>query len=469
VTFAWSTEEAANADEASDLVAVFANRASFDAVRVAWVVAAAIALPTDDVHAAVAAAGFDSIDIEGGFRELQSWPVVQHGSDGWRVTDVLSEPLVAAFQEHEAGSGAFLRVYEHLVERERRREAEANEDEVWYVRGRLAFYLAGLASEQSVAEFGARFSDAPVLDRTAARVWLSSLALGQRRLLRDHERELMFFHAFKLYVAGRRQDALKGFETVIGSFDDSPTVESLPQRDRFTAISLHLAAAIFRRQRPAVATDYLRLAVELSELLGLRENEVMSRQTLVWNVIERANRSEDAQRQVRYEEAFRLALQNVEAARLYEDPYLVFWTEHTAIESEWLFLTDARRSFSGAAREKGPELARRLIDIADELRAMKDLESAALAANSAASIYRDLGNYEAALAAVEGIVTAIGTNPVALSGYVRLGKTTGSILARRDVAGSTRNDAKRLLSQLHQVIDPSGSQAAPTGTEQAEA
>ena len=257
--------------------AAFRAIASDSVCRAAWVAATALVADVATIADVMSDLWPDSEDHEKAVVELIAWPFVEQTADGYRIGDASSDAFRWAFLE--ADSVAFRAAHQAFADRESAREAVDDPEETWFVRGRLAYYLAGFDTAAAVETFGAEFAAPPALDRTDARMWLSWLAVRQERLLADRQREVSFFRGFRAYVLGRGGEARLAFDAVIGS----------GATDVYEALGSHFAGLLRRRDAPDEGIMLLRGSVELSKDLKLVENEVMARNSLVAALIARGS------------------------------------------------------------------------------------------------------------------------------------------------------------------------------------
>ena len=102
--------------------------------------------------------------------ELLDWPFVLAGELGWSILPAIAKLLSSYF--HETDQGHFTTAHELLASMESNRTPVDQLDE-WFIRGRTAYYLAGVDPALSSIQFGEVFERAPVVDRTSCRVWLA--------------------------------------------------------------------------------------------------------------------------------------------------------------------------------------------------------------------------------------------------------------------------------------------------------
>ena len=402
-------------------------------VRVcAWVLATALAMPAETIRSIVVAMWPEFEETaEAAVTTLMRWPFVAETNDGLLLPDAHAEEFRREFQEEEPER--FASLHSQLVDIERARELEADDHERWFVRGRIAYYLAGIAADESVGEFAEVFGDPPTLERREARLWLSSLVLRQESLLGTRAREVAFFRAFRLYVAGFRDDARSSFDAVLTGTDD-----------RYEALASHFSGLLRRDVAPERGIELLHKSIHLSEKLGLRENEIMARQSLVTGLLARGA-SEDLKR------ARQLATLNRERAEETNDPYLILWCREAEATAEWLDLTESRTQVTDHARERAPSLLATLEDVAQEAR-YSEPETALFAANQAACMYRDIGQPDRSLDVIRSFIHEAPLARLPRADLQRLGKTTGSLF-KHSTSASFRAEIQAVLDAIDEAAD----------------
>jgi hypothetical protein len=408
-------------------------------VRAAWLLSTALALPADDFESLLRELWPELDSPETAISELADWPFVELSLDGYRLIDEVAQEFRSQFLEMDPGR--LYRAHELLVALESEREA-ADPDENWFVRGRIAFYLAGYDQDLSAATFGEAFQSAPVMDRTACRIWLSGLAVHQEPLLSSKHREIAFFRGFRAYVLNERNDALNAFKEVL----------SVEAGDAYEALASHLAGVLMRRSYPDQSVELITDSIELSERLELRDNEVMARQSLITVLIAEA-RNDRSTAPGRLAQADELAALNLRVAQTTEDLFLTLACERMDAIARWLNVSD----FGGRAQEVSDELATQLIERLranwQQSLAMDLTENAALAADDLATIIRDRGDPAAALREVTAFLDAARNRHIPASGLQHLAKAVGSLFRVTNDA-EVRRDIGTLLDRLNGLRRP---------------
>jgi hypothetical protein len=263
------------------------------------------------------------------------------------------------------------RIAELLIEREGEfGELSEAEAESWFARGRIAYYFAAIDVPESERLFAETFSTPAGGDSGVQRLWLSGLALRAEQLT---ERVRIFMRGFQEYKRGGAHASRKSFSVVIES----------PEADEFRAIALHLWSVGIRND--PVADARLQESVSLSRDLGLRENEILARNSLVYSLLEKGRpRSAVA-------ESSRLAQVNLGEARAMGDDFLIAGCE--------VALTASRREMR-TGRPTDDEMdveLKNLHDARDRFLHLGMPESAVGAVNQAACLLRDGGRLSDAI------------------------------------------------------------------------
>jgi hypothetical protein len=416
-------------------IALFSAIADTATVRAARVLSVAIAVPEHVLRNLIVRLWSSENDADNGLVGLRLWPMLQEGPNGWwRMAASFRKQVAEEFLASEPG--IFRDLHTALIEAELDNNAE---EESWFVKTRIAYYLCGIDSSQAVSEFAASFSTPPVFERTSCRLWLAGLALQQDYLLKGHERELRFLSGFTAYTQGDRRQARRDFQFVIAGRG----------QDYFRAVSLHLLGSMERRDHPETALQFIDESIALSHELGVTENEIMARNTSVWTlcdaVKDQGQGLEESLRQA--QDRARLNLKQADALG---DPSLTLWTRRSDAVVEWLLLSGGRRSVQSVSLGRAGEIARTLLDVSLEGLELGELETAVYAANDAACILRDVGQMSEALSVVEHTIDAISWIRGTFPPLDNLGKTTGAIIQRaRD--SSVRNRAVGILERLDQL------------------
>lgn len=415
---------------------LFYAAAGQDVVRAGRALSITIGLPREDLAMLLAELWPSMEDPAAVVEELMRWPIAREGPNTVEVVEVLASSLAQDFADESPEE--FSRAHELLVALEERNEIADDPDENWFVRGRIAYYLAGLRPVDSVEEFGQLFANAPSSDRVACRVWVTSLVLRQEYLLEDEGRVLAFYRAFRAYVLGDRQAAREGFEFVLRAAGE----------DVYTAISLHLLGVVLRRRDPERASRLLQQSIQLSEQLGLLDNELMARNSVIWGNYDAACASGAVETEL--QDLLVLARTNAQRMRAAEAEVgenLAAGVWRTALVMQWLTDTRNRTQVGRVSRERVAALAKQLRRIRNHALTSGDLESAILTTNDAAGILRDFGDYDAALKEVAVIIRRLEHwrwLPIRVG---KLSQTVGSVLARSSDP-ETRAHGAALLAAL---------------------
>lgn len=414
-------------------LAAFLTAASPSELRLACLLSCVIVV-SDEEAVRIAQQVWPTFDASA-LDDIRRRPFVEQVHGGLRLTQRWSKTMSTRFKTTDVS--AFRQVHQLLADAEHTSlDSEEDPDNRWFIRGRTAFYLAGLDPSQSVSEFGEVFTTPPVVERTARRLWLAALVERQSSLLSAEEREVAFFRGFAHYVQGRQRDARPDFERVVAS----------DQRDRYRAVALHLLGSMQRGRDSGLAL--LRESVTLSSQLGIAENEIMARHTLSWALAVRAQSSPTEVRTALIDESHQLAASNRDRAVSTGDEYLIAWCSRTDAAIEWLRLTEFRSSVDNNARQRAGHLVDVLNSASRLALAIGELETACLAANDTVAIWRDIGAVDAAIAEATEFLDAlgpIGSPPPALG---NLAKTLGSM-------GSLTADASQSLQlrSLRERVD----------------
>lgn len=401
-------------------------------LRAGFVLASAIAAPKADIVAALRAA-FDMQDSDTATSAVESLlrrPFVERVEEGFRVSRPLAVLLSDKFREDDPD--AYGSAYAGWLDHEQMRLDTVDPEERWFVRGRIAFYLAAIDPEASAQEFGATFAEPPPGDPAPPRSWLTALALQQEGPLSVTPSAISFFRGYNSYKQGRFEAAARHFEDVIDT----------EEGDRFRAISLHLWAVL--RDSDKRSEGRIREAIRLSEQFDLRDNEVMSRNTLVFRLISAAGRPPhlDAEK---LRQAAELAEKNLGLADRSGDPYLMSWCLKAYAEASWL-----QEWSDDSSTNVSVERVDALVGILHRARQLSeenwDLEAAASAVNAAASILRDVRRYSESVTTIETFYRNHAAQDAPASAR-RLRKTLGSMRRNReDLDASLR--ANNLLLEM---------------------
>jgi tetratricopeptide (TPR) repeat protein len=328
---------------------------------------------------------------------LPTWSFVEEAAEGWRLVPDLAPTVARRFRE--AAPKEFAHAHQILADIERVQLAQEDVPDdfdpnaEWFTRSRLAFYLAATTPADSVEEFGVAFETAPAEDAQTARMWLSTLVLRQEDLLQEYGRVVTFFEAFRAYVTNRRQQAQRLFGAVIAE----------GARDRYHAIAEHLLGVCLPVDERRLAL--LEASVDLSHHLGIVQNEVMARNSLVSTVIALAQirGNDDPETQPRLRRARELALENLQFSREIDDKSYLAYTLLAYAIAEWLTVAGvsgarARSSEAHAVFDEVTANFREAVDAADRAQLSA---TALMALNQFACAQRDSGRYAEALETLE--------------------------------------------------------------------
>ena len=227
-------------------------------------------------------------------------PIVESLGGRLRVSPTLGVELARGLASSEPE--LFDQVHEALatVERERERELEAADphgEMLWQTKALVAYYLLRNSPSVASSKFIESFDDVPVNDRRTCRLWLADLSDRYTRISGEATRVGRFFRAFRLYVAAMKDEAESEFRSLVE--EDAS--------DSIAAISEHLVAIILPWDH-ADRRRLLEASVELSEGLGLSENLIMSRNSLVFQSLRESLSGDDVP--ARLQEARELAVAN---------------------------------------------------------------------------------------------------------------------------------------------------------------
>ncbi len=305
------------------------------------------------------------------------------------------------------------------------------------MKGRLAFYLAVTEPEQAAVMFEGNFEDAPSMDRTACRLWLSSLVLRRSDELDALPRVLAFFRGFQLYTENRRRDAADEFRKVL--------IES--REDRYHAISEHLLAVCLQGAGFKEPESLLRSSVALSEQLGIGVNEVMARHSLTWLLVGARDRNPAL-----LVEAEELSELNLKRAAEQGDKGLYVWCLRAKLVVAWLALQEEQDADLGAparAIAAAPDILSGLAEVAHIADALDDLQTHLTALNDAASICADLGWFPEARTFLVDAVERVSQSARLGHEVKRLAQTTGRLRRLADSAGERQAFAEIIARLKH--------------------
>jgi tetratricopeptide (TPR) repeat protein len=428
----------ARAEGRDPAMAAFLAAAPSNVIRAAWLLAVTVELGPSEL-VAIANQIWPEESFDEVVESLEKWPIVANMEGRMRASEAFAPGLAQEFASREPED--FALAHELLVRLEQAREVGEDEYQSWLIRGRIAFYLAGLQPEESVKEFGDVFASAPSYDRVAARIWVSSLVLRQEPLLHEQRRELAFYRGFRAYVMTESGAARDAFEEVVAE----------EKVDPYQAIALHLLGVLLRRRDSRRAVQLLEHSVALSSDLQLHENEVMARTSLAWALVARAQLAAP-EGQDDFARAFEVARQTRGMAEAQGDPTLTAATRFTSAVTEWLWRTNDHISTADVSDGDVRRLADELQSVFSDAVQVNDFEAVVSAGNAAAQMLADVGRYEEALDRVEATLRYVEWLRHPPPKIVRLAKTTGSILAK---AGDpiVLDRGGRLITRIDDVQD----------------
>ena len=236
-----------------------------------------------------------------------------------------------------------------------------------------------------------------------------------------------------------------------------------PADDPYTAIALHLLAVLLRSNDPDRTIELLHQSIAMSSSIGLDENGVMARTSLVWALLSRGHlRAPETEPDLR--DAFELARNSVDLARALGSPDLISGTQYAAAVAEWLSLSRDRSEAEAVPRED----VARLVDVLDNLGhdavERQDFNSAISTVSAAADIRVSVKDYDAALYQIRELLDEIDWMPDPPPRVVRLTHATRTALAR-SVHPTSRELARSLLDRIDELL----SRVTPTETQEAAA
>lgn len=399
-------------------------------VRAGLVLSLCVTITRDELQNLVGELWPNSYLTDADLDALYDWPFVLSGESGWSMLQPLSRILSANFQQ--TFSELFRDAHARLSDMEARRVADDDRED-WFIRGRTAYYLAGVDPVASANKFGEVFDIAPALDRTSCRIWLATLVDRQSELLGATSRTVSFFRGFRYYVAGARQMAVTEFDYVLAS----------DELDTYRAISLHLRAISQGDQAKPSVIDMLTESVELSHRLGLGMNEVMARHSLTWALLRQGLKGNTG------DQVLALAKINIEQSRALGDKGMLAWCLRAYTVLTWLsYVGEGRNQVSEEARAKAPDLLGDLSEVIALADSVEDLETVLVTMNDRASIYCDLSQLDEALVELQ---TASDRAPDLGFGariIRQLAQTSGRAAS---IARTVRD--RRLDSQFKQLAD----------------
>lgn len=374
----------------------------------------------------------DDAEVLRAARSLLDRPFVERVDEGYRIAEPTAAALRQQFRDDDA-EGFRNANATFLANEQAALESQVDAEDRWFIRGRIAFYLAALDPSESVEHFITAFSEPAPGDPGPPRSWLADLVLRQRDLLVDQARSLDFFEGFQAYKRGNFVVARSRFERVIRA----------DERDRFRAIALHLWSVIVDSGR--LSDERLREAVQLSEDLGLAENEVMARNTLVFRLLRQAGGTRRPQF-VALHEASALADRNLAKAERTGDRFLIAGTRFGLAQAQWLNLSNDGADGPNVPDSVVSYIAHNLEMVVDDAIAFQDFETAAAAVNLSASIQRDRRMYgEAIEILADGLRRWRGYAPPRT--VKRWAQTAGSML-NQGLDPATLQDLRDLLAAI---------------------
>jgi hypothetical protein len=440
VTTTDQIEEAVRNGDPLEL-ASFYSVADADVTRALWLLSISLTTHPEQLRLNVARVWPETENADQAVSALEDWPFIQKEANGWRVTETVASKFAMNFRAREPET--FVRAHELLAHQEAAREVQQDPDEAWFIRGRIAYYLAGVDPDRSADAFNATFAEPPTFSRIAARMWLTSLALHQEPLLQDHTRQLRFYRGFRAYVTGRRDEALADLETVL-------TVDAV---DMMSATAKHLVGVLTRRQSIDRSISLFEESIALCRQLELVKGEVMASNSLAWAHVERA-RVTPRLTERELETAASVARTNADVAAHTGDESLALWCDYSSAAIDWLHLTSNRRDVGAEAIERIDEIVARLRGVRERALAYGDLDTAVRAGNDAAQAFADAEQFDSALYELDAVLDAVAHARHVLPAFTKLGQTAGSI--KGQVGNRTiREHAERVLERIQEHLETS--------------
>lgn len=327
-------------------------------------------------------------DIDSAISRLLDRPFVQRVSEGYKIEDGFRRGLLSISSDVETALVA--EASEYFLEKERMILGDSAGTEFeWFVRGRIAFYLAAIEPKESTRDFMQAFADAPTVDGPDPKTWLADLALKQETYLGSDARIVKFFEAFRDYKLNRNVAASQGFAELLSDKSD---------RDLIFAVSEHLWSVL--NPDDERVDVYLRDSVALSVSLGVVENEIMARNTLVFSLISRSGHFDQVDSSV-LKEALELAFENFNVADENRNQYFVSWTKSALANLRWLDISKDRDVPYETKTSVADELFDEELSLAEEFQLRGDLDGALRAYNNAIGIRRDQLKFDDALDATD--------------------------------------------------------------------
>ncbi len=333
-------------------------------------------------------------DLERVLDALVSLPFVEHANGRVRVAEPLGAEL--ARDLHDSDPGHFNLAFAAFGRTEAARlAADAAEPfAAWQAKSRLAYYLLGSDEDSATDSFVRAFDDAPFETRASCRRWLSSLTGRYTAISGEVSRIGRFFEAFDHYV----DEDHSGARPLLLALCDER------QEDGIEAIALHLLAlGTVDPASVARRTELLESSVGLSAALGLDENLIMARNTLVWTAIGKARR----ERLFKVDHAVaEMAAKNDQLAELHGNPFYCTVTKYTRAMSNWYSEVGL-----GTAKEVDFALVNDCIALLDssieEAVEAHDLRSRVVSAIGKSSVYRSASMINQAVESLRDGVAAV--------------------------------------------------------------
>jgi hypothetical protein len=383
----------------------------------------------------------DPASAEEAVDEALSWPFVVNNGDEFQIVAGFETALAQSLRASDPD--AFVSAHAFFADLEKGRQSVHAEDR-WLARSRVAYYTAPLDERESVTEFEAAFRDAPIMDRTWHRIWLADLVERQVDVFGEKSRIVSFHRGFQLYVAGRRDDALKAFNSVT----------SAGTRDSYDAIALHLAALCESNRDSDAVVAKLRLSINRSERLRLDDNLLRARNSLVWTLIRRSSKHPHELASARKEAAVNLRLLD----KVEEPKHFAPWLLLASAVTKWISVVgpDHRQVTRAESLFVVGEVRREFAEALTAADIVDDRETALRALNERACVSRDIGWYEDAVEDIaEAALRAQRVDPDAQEIDLLL-KTSGSL---RSHVRSDRQLLAVLNESMHQLEQRSLSHA----------
>ena len=413
--------------------------------RAGLVLAASIAASKEQIQAAMSQVADVPVDeLAKALESLINRPFVERVYEGYRLEDSFRQGLLELGADGEAAileksSQYFLEMENDVL------LSEVGTEYEWFVRGRIAFYLAAIEPGESLARFIEAFTEPPPDESVDPKSWLADLAIKQEVHLGKSTRIIQFFKAFRDYKLNHWKEASNAFRHII----DTSEEEDLP-----LAVSEHLWSVI--NASDDRSTETLRHSIALSVDISAVENEIMARNTLIFQLFDRSEKLED--RMLILEEAKRLAELNHRVSEQWGDDFFIRWTLHALAVATWLYISNGRQDARIVSQHHADQIVTDLFEVVDLFRQEGDLEGAAKAYNNAACLRRDQRNFDEAAEIVERAIRELSWASPPLSAQ-SFGKTLGSI-SKMSPSPSQRAKVNKVLNMLNSWLDTYGMAAA---------